>query len=51
MGDTVSAAVAPILSGLKKRAFDDDGISAADQASMDANPVIWQASALCMARD
>jgi cytochrome c5 len=44
------AAAAPILSGLKKRAFDDDGISAADQATMDANPVIWRATGQYMAR-
>lgn len=44
------AAVAPILSGLKKRAFDDDGISVADQAGMDANPVIWRATGQYMAR-
>jgi hypothetical protein len=44
------AAVAPILSGLKKRAFQDDGISAADQAGMDANPVVWRATGQYMAR-
>jgi len=44
------AAVAPILSALKKRAFDDDGISAADQAAMDANPVTWRATGQYMAR-
>jgi cytochrome c5 len=44
------AAVSPILAGLKKRAFDDDGISAADQATMDANPVIWRATGQYMAR-
>ena len=44
------AAVAPILAGLKKRAFDDDGISAADQATMDANPVIWRSTGQYMAR-
>jgi cytochrome c5 len=43
-------AVAPILAGLKKRAFDDDGISAADQAGMDANPAIWRATGKYMAR-
>jgi hypothetical protein len=42
--------VAPILSGLKKRAFEDDGISAADQAGMDANPVVWRATGQYMAR-
>ncbi len=44
------AAVAPILSGLKKRAFQDDGIPLAEQASMDANPVIWRATGKYMAR-
>jgi hypothetical protein len=44
------AAVAPILSGLKKRAFDDDGIGVADQAGMDANPAIWRATGQYMAR-
>jgi len=44
------AAVAPILEGLKKRAFDDDGISPADQATMDANPAIWRATGKYMAR-
>ena len=43
-------AVAPILAGLKKRAFDDDGISPADQLTMDANPVIWRATGQYMAR-
>lgn len=43
-------AVAPILDGLKKRAFADDGISPAEQAGMDANPVIWRATAQYLAR-
>ena len=43
-------AVAPILDGLKKRAFADDGISPADQAAMDADPVIWRATAQYLAR-
>ena len=43
-------AVAPILAGLKKKAFADDGISAAEQAGMDANPVIWRATAQYLAR-
>jgi hypothetical protein len=43
-------AVAPILDGLKKRAFVDDGISAADQAGMDANPAVWRATAQYLAR-
>jgi hypothetical protein len=43
-------AISPILDGLKKRAFADDGISPADQASMDAKPVIWRATAQYLAR-
>jgi mono/diheme cytochrome c family protein len=42
--------VKPILDGLKARAFADDGISAADQASMDANPVIWRSTGQYLAR-
>jgi hypothetical protein len=43
-------AVAPILDGLKKRAFVDDGISPVDQAGMDANPAVWRATAQYLAR-
>jgi mono/diheme cytochrome c family protein len=43
-------AIAPILGGLKKRAFADDSISPAEQAAMDANPVIWRATAQYLAR-
>jgi hypothetical protein len=43
-------AISPILNGLKKRAFADDGISPAEQADMDANPVIWRATAQYLAR-
>jgi hypothetical protein len=43
-------AIAPILDGLKKRAFADDGIEAAEQAKMDANPAIWRATAQYLAR-
>jgi hypothetical protein len=43
-------AVKPILDNLKTRAFSDDGISAADQATMDANPVIWRATGQYLAR-
>lgn len=43
-------AVAPILAGLKKRAIEDDGISPAEQAAMDANPVVWRATAQYLAR-
>jgi mono/diheme cytochrome c family protein len=44
------AAVKPILDRLKARAFSDDGISAAGQAAMDANPVIWRATGQYLAR-
>ena len=43
-------AIAPILDGLKKRAFADDGISPAEQAAMDANPVVWRATGQYLAR-
>lgn len=43
-------AVAPILDGLKKRAFADDRIGPAEQAGMDANPVVWRATAQYLAR-
>jgi hypothetical protein len=43
-------AVAPILDGLKKRAFADDGISPADQAGMDATPAVWRATGEYLAR-
>ena len=43
-------AVAPVLSGLKKKAFADDGIGPEDQAKMDANPVVWRATAQYLAR-
>ena len=43
-------AVAPILDGLKMRAFADDGIPAAEQAKMDASPAIWRATAQYLAR-
>jgi mono/diheme cytochrome c family protein len=44
------AAVAPILDGLKKRAFADDGISAQEQATMDASPAVWRATGQYLAR-
>jgi mono/diheme cytochrome c family protein len=44
------AAVAPILDGLKKQAFADDGINPSEQAGMDANPVVWRATAQYLAR-
>jgi len=44
------ARVKPILDSLKARAFLDDGISAADQATMDANPVVWRATGQYLAR-
>ena len=43
-------AVAPILDALKKRAFADDAIGPAEQAKMDANPVIWRATGQYLAR-
>jgi hypothetical protein len=43
-------AVSPILDALKKRAFMDDGVSAADQAGFDANPAIWRATGQYLAR-
>jgi hypothetical protein len=43
-------AISPILNGLKKRAFADDGVSPAEQAAMDATPVIWRATAQYLAR-
>jgi hypothetical protein len=43
-------AVKPILDGLKARAFLDDGISAVDQVTMDANPVIWRVTGQYLAR-
>jgi hypothetical protein len=43
-------AIAPVLTGLKKRAFEDDGIGPAAQAGMDANPVIWRATGQYLAR-
>ncbi|MBS1858091.1 MAG: hypothetical protein JST11_22160 [Acidobacteria bacterium] len=43
-------AVAPILNGLKMRAFADDGVSPAEQAGMDANPVVWRATTQYLAR-
>ena len=49
-GKPFPAAVAPILAGLKKRAFEDDGIGAADQAGMDDNPVVWRATGMYRAR-
>ncbi len=44
------AAVAPILDGLKKRAFADDGISPSDQAGMDATPAVWRKTGQYLAR-
>jgi hypothetical protein len=43
-------AIKPILDGLKARAFADDEVPAADQATMDANPVIWRATGQYLAR-
>jgi hypothetical protein len=49
-GKAFPAAVQPILDGLKARAFQDDGISPAEQAQMDAPKVIWRATGQYMAR-
>jgi mono/diheme cytochrome c family protein len=49
-GTPFPKAVAPILGALKKRAFADDGISPAEQAGMDAEPVVWRATAQYLAR-
>jgi hypothetical protein len=43
-------AVAPILSGIKNRAFLDDGISQAEQRQMDVSPAIWRATGKYLAR-
>jgi mono/diheme cytochrome c family protein len=43
-------AVAPFLNSLKTRAFADDGLSLTEQRNMDANPVIWRATAQYLAR-
>jgi hypothetical protein len=43
-------AVAPILSGIKNRAFVEDGIGKTEQAQMDVNPVIWRATGKYLAR-
>lgn len=43
-------AIQPVLDGLKARALADDGVSAADRATMDANPVIWRATGQYLAR-
>lgn len=43
-------AIKPILDSLKARSFADDGISAADQTTMDANPVIWRKTGQYLAR-
>ncbi|MFN7997162.1 MAG: di-heme-cytochrome C peroxidase [Bryobacteraceae bacterium] len=43
-------AVAPILTALKKRAFQDDGVAEAEQIAMDADPVIWRATGKYLAR-
>lgn len=43
-------AVAPILGGLKNRAFADDGIGPPERARMDASPVIWRATGQYLAR-
>ena len=49
-GVSFPTAIKPILDGLKARAFADDGVPPADQAAMDANPVIWRATGQYLAR-
>jgi hypothetical protein len=49
-GVSFPTAIKPILDGLKARAFADDGVPPADQATMDANPVIWRATGQYLAR-
>ena len=49
-GKPFPAAIKPILDNLKARAFSDDGISPADQTTMDANPVIWRKTGQYLAR-
>jgi cytochrome c5 len=44
------AAIAPLLQGLKKRAFADDGISQQLQATMDAKKVYWRSTGKYKAR-
>lgn len=44
------AAVAPILDGLKKKAFADDGIGPAEQAAMDVTPAVWRSTGRYLAR-
>jgi hypothetical protein len=43
-------AVAPILGGLKKRAFADDGISPQEQTKMDVVPAVWRSTKQYLAR-
>ena len=43
-------AVKPILDRLKMRAFFDDGVAVAQQAVMDANPVVWRSTGQYLAR-
>jgi hypothetical protein len=43
-------AVAPILSRLKQRAFQDDGIGVKERLAMDANPVVWRDTGKYVAR-
>jgi RoxA-like, cytochrome c-like len=43
-------AIAPLLHGLKKRAFEDDGITEQEQAGMDAKTVVWRSTGKYKAR-
>jgi hypothetical protein len=49
-GKPFPKAVQPILDNLKRQAFEDDGISPADQKTMDAPHVIWRATGQYLAR-
>ncbi|HTM50215.1 MAG TPA: di-heme-cytochrome C peroxidase [Bryobacteraceae bacterium] len=42
--------IAPLLAGLKKRAFEDDGISEPQRAAMDAKKVVWRSTGKYKAR-
>jgi hypothetical protein len=49
-GKPFPQAVQPILDNLKARAFKDDGVSEADQKTMDAPHVVWRATGQYLAR-
>lgn len=49
-GQPFPNAVQPILDHLKLRAFADEGVTAEEQLTMDANPAIWRATGQYLAR-